>query len=97
MIKLTEEQAQKIADKQDNTYGEPDKITSTVKSAVESMFGPLGKKEKPVDWKTRRIGAMNRILKGKNHRAFHEHFADEHLRVCESKATSKKEYKEENR
>tara|TARA_Y100000004_G_C8688943_1_gene316611 strand:+ start:302 stop:547 length:246 start_codon:yes stop_codon:yes gene_type:complete len=81
MIKLTEEQAQKIADKQDNTYGEPDKITSTP----------------PVDWKTRRIGAMNRILKGKNHRAFHEHFAEEHYRVCESKATSKKEYKEENR
>jgi hypothetical protein len=105
MIKLTEEQAQKIADKQDNTYGEPDKITSTVKSAVEAMFGPLWKKEKPdkitstppVDWKTRRIGAMNRILKSKNHRAFHEHFAEEHYRVCESKATSKKEYKEENR
>mgnify|MGYP003109161742 FL=1 len=46
-----------------------------------------------VDWKTRRIGAMNRILKGKNHRVFHEHFADEHLRVCESKCKTKSEYK----
>ena len=48
-----------------------------------------------VNWKSRRIGAMNRILKGKNHRAFHEHFADEHLRVCESECKTKAEYKQQ--
>tara|TARA_E500000318_G_C3534012_1_gene201806 strand:+ start:473 stop:721 length:249 start_codon:yes stop_codon:yes gene_type:complete len=81
MVKMTEEQAQKIADKQDNTYGEPDKITN----------------RPPVDWKTKRINAINRILSSKgNSRVFHEHFSDEHYRICESKATTKKEYKEEN-
>ena len=47
-----------------------------------------------VSWQTRRIAAMNRIINRKgNHRAFCEHFADEHLRVCQSQCKTKKEYK----
>jgi len=48
-----------------------------------------------VNWKTRRIGAMNRILKGKNNRAFHEHFSEEHFRVCKSECKTKAEYKQQ--
>jgi hypothetical protein len=48
-----------------------------------------------VNWKTRRIEAMNRILKGRNLRPFHEHFSEEHFRVCESKCKTKAEYKQQ--
>ena len=50
--------------------------------------------EKTVNWKSRRIEAMNRILKRKHH-TFHEYFAQEHLNVCESKCKTKAEYKQQ--
>ena len=41
MLELNEQQAQKIADKQDNTYGEPKKITSQVKEVIDTL-DPMG-------------------------------------------------------
>jgi hypothetical protein len=47
-----------------------------------------------ISWQTRRIAAMNRIINRKgNARVFAEHYADEHLRVCQSQCKTKKEYK----
>ena len=46
------------------------------------------------DWITRRVGAINRILKSKgNHRSFAEHFIDEHWRLMNTKCKTKREYK----
>ena len=48
------------------------------------------------NWISRRVGAINRILKRKgNHRAFHEHFIDEHWRLMNTKCKTKAEYKKE--
>ena len=49
-----------------------------------------------VNWKTRRIGAMNRVIQSKTKKqVFTEHFAQEHLNVCESKCKTKAEYKQQ--
>ena len=49
-----------------------------------------------VNWKSRRIGAMNRIInKKKAKRVFTEHFVEEHMNVCESKCKTKAEYKKQ--
>ena len=46
------------------------------------------------DWITRRVGAINRILKSKgNHRSFAEHFIEEHGRLMSTKCKTKGEYK----
>ena len=45
------------------------------------------------DWVTKRIAAMNRLLKKNNNRPFHEHFIDEHWRLMNTKCKTKKEYK----
>jgi uncharacterized protein YukE len=37
MLEVDEATAQKIADKQDNTYGEPEKITSQVKQVIDTL------------------------------------------------------------
>jgi len=45
-------------------------------------------------WISRRIGAINRLLKSKgNHRSFHEHFIEEHWRLMNTKCKTKTEYK----
>ena len=45
-------------------------------------------------WISRRVGAINRILKSKgNHKSFHEHFIDEHWRLMNTKCKTKREYK----
>ena len=39
----------------------------------------MSQKQTATDWITRRVGAINRILKSKgNAKPFHEHFIDEH-------------------
>jgi len=45
-------------------------------------------------WKEKRINAINRKIKNcSNKQAMTENYIDEHWRVCNSKASSKKEYK----
>jgi len=44
-------------------------------------------------WISKRIAAMNRLLKKHNNRAFHEHFIDEHWRLMNTKCKNKREYK----
>ena len=47
------------------------------------------------DWRERRIAAINRqIGKYNGTRSINEYYADEHLRICQSKCKTKKEYKE---
>ena len=54
----------------------------------------MSQKQIATDWISRRVGAMNRLLKSKgNHRAFHEHFIDEHWRLMNTKCKTKREYK----
>ena len=46
------------------------------------------------DWRERRISAINRqIDKYNGTRSINEYYADEHLRICQSKCKTKKEYK----
>ena len=44
-------------------------------------------------WQDKRIDAINRKLKKFPYRNTHEYYADEYWKVCNSKASSKKEYK----
>jgi hypothetical protein len=44
-------------------------------------------------WQDKRIDAINRKLKKFPYRDTHEYYADEYYKVCNSKASSKKEYK----
>jgi len=54
----------------------------------------MSQKQTAVDWVSRRVSAINRVLKSKgNHRSFHEHFIDEHWRLMNTKCKTKKEYK----
>jgi hypothetical protein len=54
----------------------------------------MSQNQTAADWISRRVSAMNRILKSKgNHRSFHEHFIDEHWRLMNTNCKTKKEYK----
>jgi hypothetical protein len=45
-------------------------------------------------WQDKRINAINRkISRVADKRAMTENYIDEHLRICNSKASNKKEYK----
>jgi len=65
------------------------------------MFGLLkkgamtmSKSQIAADWISKRVKAMNRLLKSKgNHRSFHEHFIEEHGRLMSTKCKTKGEYK----
>ena len=58
----------------------------------------MSQKQTATDWITRRVGAINRILKSKNNaKPFHEHFIDEHWRLMNTKCKTKAEYKKEGR
>ena len=58
----------------------------------------MSQKQTATDWITRRVGAINRILKSKgNAKPFHEHFIDEHWRLMNTKCKTKAEYKKEGR
>ncbi len=57
----------------------------------------MTQKQTATDWITRRVGAMNRLLKKNNNRSFHEHFIDEHWRLMNTKCKTKAEYKKEGR
>jgi len=45
------------------------------------------------NWVSKRIAAMNRLLKKHNNKPFHEHFIDEHSRLMNTKCKTKGEYK----
>ena len=54
----------------------------------------MSQKQTATDWVTKRVNAMNRLLKSKgNHRSFAEHFIDEHWRLMNTKCKTKREYK----
>lgn len=58
----------------------------------------MSQKQTATNWITRRVGAINRILKSKgNKKAFHEYFIDEHWRLMNTKCKTKAEYKKEGR
>jgi len=58
----------------------------------------MSQKQTATDWVTKRVNAMNRLLKSKgNHRSFAEHFIDEHWRLMNTKCKTKAEYKKEGR
>ena len=47
-------------------------------------------------WQDKRINAINRkISRVANKQAMTENYIDEHLRICNSQANNKKEYKDE--
>ena len=57
----------------------------------------MSQKQTATDWITKRIAAMNRLLKKHNNRPFHEHFIDEHWRLMNTKCKTKAAYKKEGK
>ena len=57
----------------------------------------MSQKQTANNWITKRIAAMNRLLKKNNSRPFHEHFIDEHWRLMNTTCKTKAEYKKEGR
>ena len=57
----------------------------------------MSQKQTANNWITKRIAAMNRILKKYNNKPMHEHFVDEHWRLMNTKCKTKAEYKKEGK
>tara|TARA_R100000654_G_scaffold485_4_gene1791 strand:+ start:182 stop:415 length:234 start_codon:yes stop_codon:yes gene_type:complete len=58
------------------------------------MYYIVNMKAEIKNWKSRRVDAINRKIKrSSDKRAMAENYIEEHYNICNSKAKSKKEYK----
>ena len=63
MPELSEKEAAKIADAQDNTYGEPKKITSTLNEVVDQMFPAYETKWPEQPWSKELLTLQDKYIK----------------------------------